>query len=297
MAFERAGDLLRQTHGGIVVSKQKLRKLEGVELIRANRNAGQLELGFASRPFVLCGLPLRRPPKGRLLHERRNGHFRLQITGHPDFGLPFGQDRLIPIFLATLAVRQQSQIVRFRSGAAILDMFGLAKGGKEYRRIVAGFERIFGATIFFGSESQIGLTRVVDRARFNFIQQVRIWYDGVASEDNVITLSPEFFAEIRAHPIPTDLGVARLLASSPGAFDLYVWLSYRTFTARAPQKIPLLGPSGLATQLGCAEYSRTRKFRDVLKGWLELVRACWPECPARLNVGEGRLLIRPANVA
>src|SRR5437764_8986535 len=82
-----------------------------------------------------------------------HGLFTLQITGHPDFGLPFGQDRLVPIFLATLAVRQRSQTIRFRSAAQMLDIFGLAKGGKEYRRLVAAFERIFGATIFFGTES------------------------------------------------------------------------------------------------------------------------------------------------
>ena len=32
-------------------------------------------------------------------------------------GLPYGQDRLIPIYLATLAIRQRSQSIRFRSGA------------------------------------------------------------------------------------------------------------------------------------------------------------------------------------
>ena len=88
-------------------------------------------------------LPVRRPPAGQILYERRNGQFILQVTGHPQFGLPFGQDRLVPIFLATLAVRQQSQTVRFQSAAELLDTFGMAKGGKEYRRLVAAFERIF----------------------------------------------------------------------------------------------------------------------------------------------------------
>jgi hypothetical protein len=60
--------------------------------------------------------------------------------GHPDFGLPFGQDRLVPIFLATLAVRQQSQSIRFSAAAEMLETFGMAKGGKEYRRLAAGFE-------------------------------------------------------------------------------------------------------------------------------------------------------------
>ena len=59
----------------------------------------------------------------------------------------------MPIFLATMAVRQQSRIVRFESAAELLDTFGLSKGGKEYRRLVSAFEWIFGATIFFGTES------------------------------------------------------------------------------------------------------------------------------------------------
>jgi hypothetical protein len=59
----------------------------------------------------------------------------------------------VPILLATMAVRQQSRIVRFESAAEFLDTFGLSKGGKEYRRLVSAFERIFGATIFFGTES------------------------------------------------------------------------------------------------------------------------------------------------
>jgi hypothetical protein len=107
--FERAGSILQRTHSDLIVSKQKLRKMEGIELIRLRGDQEQHPLAFTSRPFVLCGLPLRRPPSGTLLYERRNGHFKLQIIGHPEFGVPYGQDRLIPIFLATLAVRQQTE--------------------------------------------------------------------------------------------------------------------------------------------------------------------------------------------
>jgi len=72
---------------------------------------------FTSQPFVLCGLPVKRPRAGQLLHERRNGHFLLQVTGHPSYGLPWGQDRLVPIFLATQAIRQKSPQIVFESAA------------------------------------------------------------------------------------------------------------------------------------------------------------------------------------
>jgi hypothetical protein len=91
------------------------------------------------------------------------------------FGLPFGQDRLVPVFLATLAVRQQSQTIRFRSAGEMLDTSGMAKGGKEYRRLVAAFGRIFGATIlFFGTESTGRQAHAIQRSRFNFLHEAQI---------------------------------------------------------------------------------------------------------------------------
>ena len=96
--FCRAGEILKQQHGDLLVSRQKLRQAERISLVREKRESGNQILGFATRPFVLCGLPVRRPPQSDLVYERRNGFFTLQITGHPEFGLPFGQDRLVPIF-------------------------------------------------------------------------------------------------------------------------------------------------------------------------------------------------------
>jgi hypothetical protein len=62
-----------------------------------------------------------------MLYERRNGNFVVQITGHPNYGLPFGKDRIVPIYLA-LSVRRQSQTIRFRTGPEMLETFGMHKG-------------------------------------------------------------------------------------------------------------------------------------------------------------------------
>ena len=43
------------------------------------------------------------------------------------------------------------------------------------------------------------------------------------------------------------------------------------------------GDFGLISQLGSVEYARPRKFREKLEGWLGLVRAMWPECPASID--------------
>src|SRR4051812_20196004 len=115
--LESAGSILQDRVSELHVSMRGLRQAESIQLVRERRTAASQQLGFASRPFVLCGLPVRCPPRSTLVYQRRNGLFTLQITGHPHFGLPFGQDRLVPIFLATQAVRQQSQTIRFRSAA------------------------------------------------------------------------------------------------------------------------------------------------------------------------------------
>ncbi|HEY3439693.1 MAG TPA: replication protein RepA [Paludibaculum sp.] len=284
------------------MSKYQLRQVEGIQLVREKRDQGSQSLGFTSRPFVLCGLPIRRPRVGQLLYERRNGHFTLQVTGHPGFGLPFGQDRLVPIFLATLAVRQQSQVIRFRSAAEMLGTFGMAKGGKEYRRLVAAFERIFGATIFFGTDPKKSTVRVVHRSRFNFMREARIWYNRDLDQqflaeqfENVIVLSDEFYKEISAHPIPADMEAVKVLAAAPAVLDLFMWLTYRCFTAKGTESIPIFGEYGLVTQLGSVEYSRPRRFRAELERWLATIRVIWPACPARISPRGLHLEIAPCS--
>jgi hypothetical protein len=131
--------LLADLHPDYVISKRRMRKVESIECVRLSREGARQNLGFSSRPFVLCGLPVKRPASGCLIHERRNGQFVLQVTGHPSYGLPWGQDRLVPIFLATLAIRQQSPRITFESAAQMLDTFGMQQGGTQYRRLVGAF--------------------------------------------------------------------------------------------------------------------------------------------------------------
>ena len=59
----------------------------------------------------------------------------------------------------------------------MLEIFGMHKGGTEYRRLVAAFERIFGATIFFGTDQLRGTARMVQQSRFNFLRKAQLWYN------------------------------------------------------------------------------------------------------------------------
>jgi hypothetical protein len=281
------------------ITKRRFKQVESISLVREQRASGRQELAFNARPFVLCGLPLRRPPKNQLTHSRHSGKFFLQILGHPDYGLPFGQDRLIPIWVATLALQQKSRIIRFDSAAQMLTFFGLQLDGFHYRRIVEGFKRIFASTIFFGTEDQPLGRRLIDWHRFHFLDRMKLWFSVDESnrddqtDDNVITLSEVFYTEIDRHRIPVERGVVSALAHAPGVLDLYLWLVWKSWTITGqPARIPLLGPGGLNEQLGVSEYSLDRRFCHKILTWLAKVKAFWPECPAQISGDHRHLVVR-----
>jgi hypothetical protein len=281
------------------ISKRRLKRMESIELVRAAREQERQSVGFSSRPFVLCGLPIQRP-KGTLIHIRKNGKFFLRVAGDPEFGLPFGQDRLIPLWVATLAVKRRSQVVCFDSAAEILDAFGLPKDGKTYRRLVEGCKRIFASTMFFGTEEQLQKSAVWDWSRFHFFDRMRLWYtrklDQTVLPDegfkNVIALSDAFWQELQDHPIPVDLAVVKGLADSSGALDFYLWVCWRCWTAKGTESIPLFGSGGLVNQLGVRGYAERWKFRQTLRRWLALTLELWPDCPAFLSKDGSQLTIR-----
>ncbi len=152
----------------ITISTHRRRQIELIVAARDERDRREQQLVYSSRPFVLCSLPVRRPKPGMLLHKRQNGKFVLSVVGHPDYGLPFGQDRLIPIWVSTLALRQDNRLIQFNSAAEILETFELPKDGRYYLRLVNGFKRVFGATIFFGTEEERKNHAMFDWARFHF---------------------------------------------------------------------------------------------------------------------------------
>jgi hypothetical protein len=283
------------------ISVARLKQAEGAELVRLRREQHAQVLGYSSRPFVLCGLPVRRPPAGTLVHTRRNGKFVLEVVAHPNYGLPYGQDRLLPIFLATLAMRQ-GQTIKFKTAAEILDTFGLPRDGPHYRRLVAGFERIFGATLYFGTETQTERARVIHQGRFNFLREVQLWFSKDPGQqvlpgdfENIVVLTDEFYHETVTHPIPADLTVVTQLANAPATLDLFLWLCWRCWKAgEEPESIPLFGSGGLASQLGSVAYARERRFRERLAQWLRTVRAVWPECPAVISPDGQSLIVRRA---
>ncbi len=72
-SLDSVGSVLRKIKPELVISKQKLRQADGSFRVRLKRDKGQQNVGFSSRRFVLCGLPVRKPRPGDMPYERRKG--------------------------------------------------------------------------------------------------------------------------------------------------------------------------------------------------------------------------------
>jgi hypothetical protein len=159
---------------------------------------------------------------------------------HYETPVPFGQDRLVPIWVATLALRQKTRTVRFDSAAQMLEFFQLAKDGRYYRRMVQGFQRIFASTIFFGTEDRPVGSRLIDWARFHFFDELHLWFTeddkppsvSAADHPNTITLSEAFYTEIGQHRIPMEREIVIALANSPGVLDFYIWIAWKSWVLK-----------------------------------------------------------------
>ena len=166
---------------------------------------------------------------------------------------------------------------------------------------MSGRQRIFGATIFFGTDSTRGRARVVHRARFNFLREAQIWYDRTPAErdgaerfENVIVLSDEFYSEIMDHPIPTDIDAVKVLASAPAVLRPVHVAGVSLFSFKARGEDSVVRGLRPTAQLGSVEYSRPRRFRAMLEQWLSTIHLVWPECPAKISPDGMHLRVAPA---
>ena len=193
---------------------------------------------------------------------------------HYETPVPFGQDRLIPIWVATLALRQKSRTVHFERAAQMLEFFRFPKDGRYYRRMVQGFQRIFASTIFFGTEEQPSGSRLIDWARFHFFDQIHLWcaeHETCSSPPkgcpNTITLSEAFYNEIDQHRVPMEREVVIALANSPGVLDFYIWIAWKSWVLKSARiRVPLFSFGGLKEHLGCQIHAEDR----FLRRWPEL---------------------------
>jgi hypothetical protein len=162
----------------VSASKRSQKRLDGVERIRLERQEEKQRLGYLARPFILCGLPFK-PKKGQSVYKRVNGNEVLEIIASPDYGLPFGADTQVLVWVSTLAVLQMKdnggkipRVITFKSGADFLKAFDLPLDGASYKRARDRFLRIFYSTFYWGEKG----AKRERMFRIHFFDQIDLWF-------------------------------------------------------------------------------------------------------------------------
>jgi hypothetical protein len=121
----------------IIVSKRSTQRSSRLVAVRDDREQGKPQhFGYLARPFILCGLPFKKPEKGVSYYKRQNGNEVLEIIAHPEHGLPFGMDIEVLIWTCILAKQAMlgnngkcPAVLEFASGADFLKAFDLPLDG------------------------------------------------------------------------------------------------------------------------------------------------------------------------
>ena len=268
------------------------------QLIEASE--ADADLGFMARLLALCSLP-RTNPGDRKEYVRRNGPYALVMSAGGLNKLPFGNlPRLLLAWVCTEAVRTQNrELVLGRSLYEFMHKLGMdsQSGGArgDRTRLRNQMDRLFAAHVSLIYEDEQQKLRVsslvADRAEF--------WWDvkrpaAPVLWDSTIRLGEEFFNEIIAHPVPLDLNILKSLKRSPLGLDLYLWLTYRMFTLKAPLR---LSWRQLYRQFGvdpakAGDKSTISNFRaDCLRELKKITRS-WPDL--HYQTVTGALVLSPS---
>lgn len=255
------------------------------------------DLGFMGRMLALCSLP-RTNPGRRKEYVRRNGPYTLVMSAGGLNRLPYGNlPRLLLAWVSTETVRTRTRtLVLGRSLSEFMRKVGVYdSGGANRKRLRNQMERLFRARVELVYEHERGSASIssliADRTEF--------WWnprrpDEPALWDSKIKLGEEFFHEIIHRPLPLDLNILKALKRSPLGLDLYMWLSYRTFSLMEPVSLrwrdlylQFGSVPSKATDWRTVGNFRTKCFRELKK-----IKEAWPG----LNYGHARgiLIVEPS---
>ena len=251
--------------------------------------------GFMARTMALCSLP-RSNPGNRLQYKRTNGPFKLVMVAGADNKLPFGNlPRLLLSWVSTEAVRTQSrELVLGASLSEFMRELGVySSSGGKYTRLRNQMKRLFGCSVslIYKDEHReaTATTLIADLTDF--------WWsrpEGPGAWKSKIRLGEAFFNEIINHPVPLDMNTLTALKRSSLGLDLYLWLTYRTFTLCAPLRLtwPHLYRQFGADPSKASDHRTVQNFRCKVLRELKKIKLAWPE----LNYGTARsfLILYPS---
>ena len=252
-----------------------------VNLLVSAREADP-DLGFMARTMALCSLP-RTNPGNRHQYKRVNGPFKLVMVAGADNKLPYGNlPRLLMAWVCTEAVRTQSrELVLGKSLSKFMRTLGIYNsGGQPQTRLRNQMKRLFGCTVSMIYKDEHGeqfvSSLIAERGEFWWNERKP---DEPSLWDSKIELGEKFFNEIIRHPVPLDMNTLTALKRCALGLDLYLWLTYRTFTLRTPLRLTWrqVYRQFTADPANVEDKNIIQMFRRKVLRELKKIKLAWPD--------------------
>ena len=256
------------------------------------------DLGFMARLMALCSLP-RTNPGDRKEYVRRNGPYTLVMSAGGLNKLPYGNfPRLLLAWLCSEAVKTRSRVlVLGPSLAKFMKTLGIysSGGGRDQIKLRNQMRRLFGCTVQLSYKDKHGEASVNSL----IARRTEFWWnerkpDEQTLWDSKIELGEDLFNEIISHPVPIDMNTLTALKRCSLGLDLYLWLAYRTFSLRAPQRVTW---RQVYRQFGlhpakASENQTVQNFRYKVLRELKKIKLAWPGL--NYSTAPGVLILYPS---
>ena len=267
----------------------------------------EADLAFMTRLMALCSLP-RTDPGEQRVYVRRNGPYKLGMTAGIDTKLPYGNlPRLLMAYVCTEAVQTQSPVLILgESVAEFMRKLGIySTSGAKYNRLREQMARLFNVHVQLLYEDENGRTSV----NALIARSTELWWNPKRPDDrtlwdNKIELSQDFFNELISHPVPLDMNTLKAMKRSALGLDLYLWLTYRTFSLVAPKRLawPTLYRQFGADPVRWSDKRAVDNFRTDCLRELKKIKMAWPGLEYRIERGHrhekgGGLVLLPSVAA
>ncbi len=259
---------------------------------------GSPEMGFMTRLLTLCSLP-RTDPKDLKEYIRKNGPYTLGMTAGIQNRLPYGNlPRLLLAWMCTEIVKTQRRELQLgHSLAAFMRELGMLSdsGGSraDRTRLRNQIDRLFNAHVQLIYETP-GRKRTISST---VADETDLWWDYKApTQDTLwqsrIVIGERLFQEIIENPVPLDMRILKAMRRSSLGLDLYMWLSYKTYSllnATGP-KSQKLSWHQLYIQFGkdpaaVADKDTVQNFRKDAMRELKKLKLCWPTLDYKMPKG------------
>ena len=259
------------------------------------------DLGFMARTMALCSLP-RTNPGNRSKYIRRNGPYTLVMSTNGLYKLPFGNlPRLILAWVCTEAVRTRSRVLILGDSLAkFMRELGVysSGGGNAGIKLRNQMKRLFDCTVqltYKDENGEVAVNSLIAR-------RTEFWWnerkpDQPSLWESKIELGEDLFNEIIRHPVPLDMNTLTALKRCALGLDLYLWLVYRTFSLRTPQRITwrqVYRQFGLHPDKA-SDKKTVLNFRSKVLRELQKIKLAWPDL--NYSTAPGFLILHPSTPA